>query len=118
MIDLFNSQYKEEIDFIKDNVEIQLNLPNKFLIVAMYDYGYVYLKDEFGVSWAYSKHPWKISTPDFISKDLTIGKHIINNRTYIRVADLHTIMKKIEEYLSPYLLNHIWIKDVYDINLN
>ena len=37
MIDLFNSQYKEEIDFIKDNVEIQLNLPNKFLIVAMYD---------------------------------------------------------------------------------
>ena len=50
MIDLFNSQYKEEIDFIKDNVEIQLNLPNKFLIVAMYDYGYVYLKDEFGVS--------------------------------------------------------------------
>ena len=49
MIDLFNSQYKEEIDFIKDNVEIRLNLPNKFLIVAMCDYGHVYLKDEFGV---------------------------------------------------------------------
>lgn len=118
MIDLFNSQYKEEIDLIKDNVEIRLNLPNKFLIVAVCDYEHIYLKDEYGVSWAYSKHPWKISTPDFTSEDLSIGKHIINNKTYIRVADVQTIMKKIEEYLSPYILNHIWIKDVYDINLN
>mgnify|MGYP003610556861 CR=1 FL=1 len=118
MIDVFNTKFSKEIDILNASGEIQLTLIPHFQIIIVYDYGYIFLIDEHKTRWAYAKNSWTIKIPGFYCENLPIGEHTIFNEHFVRVPDAETIMEKIEEYLSPYILNHIWIKDVYDINLN
>lgn len=118
MTDLFNCEYTEEIDVFKVSGEIQLAVPYKFRIIVLRDYGYIYLRDEQSTHWAFAKNGWEINIPNFYCHDLPIGKHIIGDEIFIRVSDDETLLSKIKKYLAPYILSHIWKKDVYYLIIN
>jgi hypothetical protein len=118
MKNLFTCQYTNNVDVFKFDGEMQFSIPYKFHIIVMCDYSYIYLKDEHNVHWAYAKNEWQIKVPNFYCFDLPIGKHTINHETFIRVSNAEIILSKIKKSLSPYILRHIWGKDVYNININ
>ena len=118
MLNLFNHQYTEEVDLFKACGQIHLAVPHKFHIIVVNDYGYIYLKDEHNIRWAYAKNGWEIKVPNFYCSNLPIGKHTINNETFIRVSNPELILNKINKYLAPYILHHIWKKNIYFLNIN
>ena len=118
MLDLFNYQYTEEVDVLKACGQIHLSVPHKFHLIVVYDYGYIYLKDEHNIHWAYAKSGWEIKVSNFYCEDLPIGQHSINNETFIRVSNAETILEKIKKYLAPYILHYIWGKDIYYLDMN
>ena len=118
MKNLFTCQYSDDVDVFKIGGEIQLSIPHKFHIIVVYDYGYIYLKDEHNVHWAYAKNGWEIKLPNFYCHDLPIGKHTVNNEIFIRTSNTEIVLNKIKKYLSPYIVHHIWEKDIYYLNIN
>ena len=123
MINLFNQQYKEEIEVLQEEDVIYLTCYKEgFQIRAYKDGDYLYIKDEHHTHWAYAEISWTIKTPGFYCENLPIGTHIVHgldrNQTFIRVATQKEIVEKIEKYIKPYIIQHIWNKNIYTINMN
>lgn len=113
-MDLFNLHFTEK--FYENVLHDEINLGGNdfgFFIVAYKSGDYVYLRDEHNVHYAYAKNGWIIKIPNFYCEDLPIGKHNILDETYIRVETQQEIYSKIEKYLAPYILHHVWGDDIF-----